>query len=773
MDQGLTAPDMEGLPLEERASQPDLLGGKMTVRHLDAILAELESLPPLPAALGRLLELTARGGPGGAEGESAAAEAGRVIAADPALAAKFLAMANALEPGRYVAVGEAVGRLGLEAVRAAALSIRAGEAARPAYNGPNGLDARGFWEHSVAVASAARMLAERCGAPVEGEEVHVCGLLHDVGKLVLSSAAPKSYARALADAEARRASLAESERRVLGVDHLAAGRRLAERWRLPASILNVAWLHHQPPGGVPSSVADGGLIGLVGLADALARWARVGVSGNPAGGRSPGELAERLGIGREGLTEVTDRLPEAIERARRLMGLDRADSETVYHEALAGASVELGRLNERLRRRGEALAAQGRAMGHFCDFAASLGAEATESDVLAAVAEVFLAASESGGAAAGPVVAYSLDTQNEAILAVRLDGSGQPGWRTFGLAAGEPPMCSDAQEPGGVAMARLVADPSEWSDWARADSTTHQPLTCGGRLLGGVLLPSALEAAGRQEAEVCCRALAAGLGMALALVQQSGRATAAAEGFVEASQSLADSRQRMSEARTLAVVGDMAAGAAHELNNPLAVMSGRAQLMRDRARSEGQKRTWQTIIDQAERISDIISELMDYARPPAARAEDIAPGELLREAAEAFSSSDHPQAQSCRVDIETGDGTPDVRADRSQIRSVLVELLTNAATAGGSAARIRLSAGPGRAEAAVLLSVRDDGAGMDEKTAAKAFTPFYSEQRAGRRRGLGLPRAKRYVENNGGRIWIDSRPGDGTTVFIQLPSPPG
>ena len=67
------------------------------------------------------------------------------------------------------------------------------------------------------------------------------------------------------------------------------------------------------------------------------------------------------------------------------------------------------------------------------------------------------------------------------------------------------------------------------------------------------------------------------------------------------------------------------------------------------------------------------------------------------------------------------------------------------------------------------MTVRDTGPGMDARTLDSAFTPFFSAQRAGRRRGLGLPRAKRYVENNGGRIWIRTRPGEGTTVYVQLP----
>ena len=69
---------------------------------------------------------------------------------------------------------------------------------------------------------------------------------------------------------------------------------------------------------------------------------------------------------------------------------------------------------------------------------------------------------------------------------------------------------------------------------------------------------------------------------------------------------------------------------------------------------------------------------------------------------------------------------------------------------------------------AVLLTVQDFGPGMDERAAERAFAPFFSSQRAGRRRGMGLPKVKRTVENNGGRAWLRTQLGEGTTVYVQL-----
>jgi signal transduction histidine kinase len=264
-------------------------------------------------------------------------------------------------------------------------------------------------------------------------------------------------------------------------------------------------------------------------------------------------------------------------------------------------------------------------------------------------------------------------------------------------------------------------------------------------------------------------ALATGFSLALSMAQARARAVRLGEQLAEASQALAAAQDVLAEAKTLAAVGEMAAGAAHELNTPLAVISGRAQLMQQKADRPEDGATWQLIADQAQRVSDILSGLMELASPrqPAPEAFDV--GELLAQAAESFRSSEHAKAPDARVDIEVEPGVPPAWADRRQIRMVIEELLANAATAAGTAPKIRLSAEADEPNDAVLLTVRDNGPGMDQRTLASAFTPFFSSQRAGRRRGLGLPRAKRYVESNGGRIWIRTQPGEGTTVCVQLP----
>ncbi len=224
------------------------------------------------------------------------------------------------------------------------------------------------------------------------------------------------------------------------------------------------------------------------------------------------------------------------------------------------------------------------------------------------------------------------------------------------------------------------------------------------------------------------------------------------------------------EDQLLQTIAQLAAGAAHELNNPLTVISGRAQLMAERAESETDRKTWQTMVDQAQRISDIVTNLMRFAAPPEPDFQQISASALLADAISEFSSLNPPNEKAAKFDKCIEGCLPDLRVDPAQVRTVLLELFSNAANAVRSVPYIRIEAKAASGRSRVLLTVRDEGPGMDAETLDKVFTPFFSRQRAGRRQGLGLSLAWRYVVNNRGRIWIESQPGQGTTVNVLLPA---
>lgn len=226
----------------------------------------------------------------------------------------------------------------------------------------------------------------------------------------------------------------------------------------------------------------------------------------------------------------------------------------------------------------------------------------------------------------------------------------------------------------------------------------------------------------------------------------------------------------VSEEKLLETIAQLAAGAAHELNNPLTVISGRAQLMIERASSSTDRKTWKLIAEQSQRISDIITELMRFAAPAEPDFQQISVSALLADAIADFSSLNYPNEKAVKFDKSIEGRLPDLRVDPAQVRSVLVELFDNAACSVRTTPYIRITAKAAPDSTQVFLQVHDSGPGMDAETLAQVFTPFFSRQRAGRRRGLGLSLAWRYVVNNHGRIWIESQPGQGTTVNVLLPA---
>lgn len=302
------------------------------------------------------------------------------------------------------------------------------------------------------------------------------------------------------------------------------------------------------------------------------------------------------------------------------------------------------------------------------------------------------------------------------------------------------------------------------------ESATCVPLTSRGRWLGGVLIPA--------EAQVdpdLLEGLSGFMAFVLAGAQAGEHAQLLAERLAQATQHLSQAQQALAEAQALKAVAEMAAGAAHEINTPLAVISGRAQLIAERATAKENRRDAEKIVGRAQDISDIATELLAFARPTAPEPAALDLAELMQRVKKKFLADSQPKTAAPAVDIEIQPSCPPAWADAAQIEQVLVALVDNAAeaaAAGSKKVNVLLAAGWEAEAGRVLIRVADDGPGMDEATVAAAFVPFYSRRPAGRGKGMGLAHARRKVQANAGRIWIESRPGKGTTVFVELPRVP-
>lgn len=228
-----------------------------------------------------------------------------------------------------------------------------------------------------------------------------------------------------------------------------------------------------------------------------------------------------------------------------------------------------------------------------------------------------------------------------------------------------------------------------------------------------------------------------------------------------------DVDRRIVEAR-IESMKQLAYGAGHEINNPLANIATRAQSLVSGERDPDRRRRLAAIIDQAFRARDMIGGLMLFARPPKPVRGEVTLQSVVASAVAAVESAATARGIRLRLD---SDQRPPMSGiwDRSQLEEAVRAVVLNAIEAGSDGGEVMVAVESAGDSSRCRVRVVDDGPGMDRDTLANAFDPFFSGREAGRGIGLGLSKAWRLVEVNGGRTSIESRHGVGTTVSIELP----
>ena len=232
--------------------------------------------------------------------------------------------------------------------------------------------------------------------------------------------------------------------------------------------------------------------------------------------------------------------------------------------------------------------------------------------------------------------------------------------------------------------------------------------------------------------------------------------------------------ERMKERDRLAALGQMAAGLAHEIRNPLGSIKGAAQYLQP---VEGQKADPSTleflgiIVEEVDRLNKIVSQFLDYARPYRGDQNPLDLNDVVRKTINLIEK----EQSGSRVEIATNlhEGLPPVRADAQQLRQVFLNLAINAVDAMPQGGRLQVSTSLRRATrrsaAAAFLEIRfrDDGVGIPPADLRNLFIPFFTTKEKGT--GLGLPISQRIIENHGGTIEVRSQTGSGSTFTVLLP----
>ncbi|MEM9064897.1 MAG: HDOD domain-containing protein [Planctomycetota bacterium] len=747
-------------------------------RQVELILKQIDALPTLGPVAARLLTV--------ASAEDADLdEIVRMIESDPALTGRILSLCARADKGvprNITTVRRAVVMLGLDAVRAAALSVTVYELMRgserrleeaPESETDAPFDRAGFWRFCVTTASAAERLAkEHPALKVQPDEAFSAGLLSGLGKLALDLILPRSYAKVLGVCQQRLSDAAPVERTLLGLDNHTAAKRLSEHWGLPGPLRDVLWLHGQPMSSVPE-LPHRNLIAVVNTARASARELHLGFSGDFGQAPASETVAEECGLDPARVREALPEVPEEVAERCALLGLEANHTGELLVDAVAQANRALGRVVRALESKARASRQQAGVLGAIESFHAGLRRAGAGRSVVGVLGEIV-------GSARGLLGDGFYATLFQAVPGEdwQLHRFGPEGELIQAQPVEPPPdahgsnqdlaSLTSAEELSVAAMTALpwLADHMHAASDVRAIRfmalTSPEPERQGpaGVLVHDRDLPKLGFNAKR------LAALTTTWAAAIDSAHGHEQSRDLGEQLADRNRALAEAQHRLTENESLARLGEMTAGAAHEMNNPLTVISGRSQVLAIQLEGTEHGAAADKVHQAAQDLSELITALHVIAIPPEPNEKNEALRPLIEQAAKI---AELRCGLGLAVQLEGADGWGGVRADRELLPQALVELIVNAAEAdptGPVTVRVEPLGGGGR----VAVEVSDNGPGMSPKALKHAFDPFFSEKPAGRQRGLGLPKAKRLIELQGGSIALVPMTGGGTLARVVLPS---
>ena len=235
-------------------------------------------------------------------------------------------------------------------------------------------------------------------------------------------------------------------------------------------------------------------------------------------------------------------------------------------------------------------------------------------------------------------------------------------------------------------------------------------------------------------------------------------------------QTVRERTERLLQSEKVATMGSLLAGVAHELNNPLAVLSGQAQLLRETVTEATLIRRAGKIGDAADRCVRIVRNFLALARQRPPERTEVSIPHVIQSAIELLAYELRTEGIEVALDVDTA--VPTLWADPHQLHQVLVNLIANAQQAmrrGPQPRRLAISAHHDAARGMVGLTVADTGPGIPPDVRNRIFEPFFTTKPPGEGTGLGLSLCRGIIEEHGGTIDVDSEPGHGTRFTIELP----
>lgn len=230
---------------------------------------------------------------------------------------------------------------------------------------------------------------------------------------------------------------------------------------------------------------------------------------------------------------------------------------------------------------------------------------------------------------------------------------------------------------------------------------------------------------------------------------------------------------KLVQADKLVLLGQLSAGVAHEIRNPLAAVNLNLQILKRNIDSQTPDYSYvKTALQGVERISRIVEVTLNFSRPAVPDIQGLSINTLLPATLDLVASI--LKRKDISIDLKLDDDLPKVPADAKQMQQVFINLITNAADSIQNKGEIRIKTytekPTHRSEGKyVVVSISDNGCGISPEDLTKIFNPFFTRKADGT--GLGLPITQRILHNHNGIIDIESKVGNGSTFYVKLPAP--
>jgi len=689
-----------------------------------------------------------------------------MIESDPALSVCMYSLAYENDISFSLgggSVAELVHKLPLKAVREKLFSVKVYQTDAQGES-QKAISRKDIAINSLAMACCSELIAESLNELVDKKLAYSAGLLVNIGKYAIDESLPKSYAKIAREAKSKNTPFGELERKYLGIDHNVIGKRLAHRWHLPAEIVESIWLYNSSLVLGAESLGLSPITKIVQLAYVIVSKSSYALCGDVDQPATRERLGKSLSLSESCVESIRHRLVSVLEQRKADVFLDSQMVSAEYFESFRAATNRLSRSNSRLEEENRKLCVKSRYSDFTSALIANIQSDHASVEVAGKFAELFaqefqcknlglcmLDKAKSGFA--DVVTIDSASDINEAIIEFPASGADIESWIGTNVVLPNIPASFEW-----LFDALLLGNEKDKFK-AVVISSKSKPLAI---LLFEISEKTPLDFRDGLS-EIFNIA-----GDVFLLCAQNERQLDLSEGFAQIIAGLDNKKAASNSADVYLGISEMAAGAAHELNNPLSVISGRAQFLLEMEQDEKKRKMLQQIQHRSDEMAGMVSSLMNFAKPKNPVPRPVSIRSIIDGAV-----NDCVQKKSLtELNVRLGncDVLPNVQVDAQQMVTAISSIVANAIESYQDiVGEIEIRFSFNEQANSVAIMICDEGCGMDQQTIINSTKPFYSSKIAGRQRGMGLAIAKRLIELNNGSMQIDSNIGQGCKVIVSMP----